>query len=198
MRTMRWGSALLLAMLLICPSVHAKCADDPIGAIGTLLVAPIGYLANLIPASGGVDVDVRSANPARAVRGVIGWPIQIPFGGSGWQSIVPPCDAIHRIVFASELTIGRETGEVSAGFEVRAGYRVVFHPKQGWFGLLVGGGTTFELAPLVRAPALSPEIGLHLGRPNGYGFLTGIVRADFFFDGDRAIRIGAAIGGTWL
>lgn len=187
----------VVAMLCAGRPARARCTDDPIASIAVTLVSPAAYLANVIPASGGIDVDVRTGN----VRGVIGWPLQFPIGGSGWQSIVPPCDAIHRIVVSPELTIGRETPavtDVRAGFDLRVGYRAVLYPKAPYVGLLVGAGATFEAAPVLRAPALSPEIGLHLGKQTEYGYLTAIVRGDFFLDGDQAIRIGLAIGWTYL
>jgi hypothetical protein len=146
----------------------------------------------LVPAGAGVDIDVR--NHGR-VRGIVGWPLQIPLDRTADIWWLPETFPRHRLVIAPELTFGEEhTPGVTVGFELRAGYRFAVHPGRSRLGVLVGAGTTVTFAPETRAPSISPELGLHLGRADDLGFLTFIVRGDVFLDGDRALRLGAQLG----
>jgi hypothetical protein len=153
-----------------------------------------------VPAAIGADVDVAHGGQARFV---LGWPIQLPLIGE-WEEGLPPPLQVHRLVIAPELTYGPEGASPSQfGFQLRGGYRVVFHPgrhtlfaeDRPW-GILAGVGMAAEFAPQIRGPALSPEVGLHFGR--ALLFVTLVVRSDIYFDHDAPVRTSALLGWSFL
>ncbi|WP_437923199.1 hypothetical protein WMF37_29715 [Sorangium sp. So ce291] len=80
-------------------------------------------------------------------------------------------------------------------FRVRAGYRGVYHPRGGVFGVLAGAGTTTELWPVVR-PSISPELGVHLGSccRDFAPMVTLILRGAVWLAGDDPLRASARAG----
>ena len=110
-----------------------------------------------------------------------------------------PIGVNHRLVVAGELVVGElhagnPERSVEGEFRFRAGYRAVWHPNGGFFGMLAGIGSTLEFYPVVQ-PSISPEIGLHLGDPLAVFKFTLIARGDqYLAGGENQTRVSLLAG----
>lgn len=180
-----------IAAVLVCAPRAAR-ADLDEAARGLA----VGLGLSLLPSEIGGDVALDVADSARFL---LAWSFQIPVArDSSWRNTA--VNSNHRVVLAPGLAIGEQHGaaageQTDVTFRARAGYRGVYHPSGGKFGVLAGLGTTVEFWPIVR-PSLSPEIGLHIGRcctsPSGNATL--IFRGDAWLEGREALRASALLG----
>jgi hypothetical protein len=174
----------------------APAQPDLSGTIRVLYVA--GGLLSLLPAGIGFDTSV-GPSATEGLRLLLTWPVQIPLpiAERGRRTAAL---SNHRVVLTPGISIRPEQTTYAGvrwdvSFNARVGYRVVYHPRGRWLGVLLGLGTVVEFSPWVR-PGASPELGLHVGDccTEASAIVTLILRADLFLPGDNGVRMGASLG----
>jgi hypothetical protein len=150
----RAGARVALAAVLLAAVAPASARGDDgemssraKGAVGQMVFA----LLTLTPS----DLSVDLVGPRR--RAWLGWCYQIPLGifsTRDWSDGSPPLMR-HRVVFGVRLALDGEDDGVAlrVGWRYRARHAKLVAP-------FAGVGATFD----ARGAALSPEVGLHLGR----------------------------------
>ena len=211
MRTMTAKLNAWLGVLAVGAAVlggGAARADTAAGGVGFILYSG----AIVLPSEVGADVAVRSGAPSRFR---LGWAMQMPFCflaqathecGDGRDPLMR-----HRAVFALHLAWGRQVDSAgqdrSPTVDMRFGYSYRFRHDGRLLAPYLGAGVTLDFWPgcsagatgcYVRA-ALSPEIGIHLGKDKAFfpGLVVGLQGDAYFADAPRA-RIMAFVGWTVL
>lgn len=192
----RRAAGLAAAAILAAGPRAARADSPPLGGLDDALAAVL--LLSLLPSEGGADVALGPSAEGGA-RALLAWSFQVPIALSENDTRTAPLTN-HRVVLAPGLAIGEQLGatpddRADVTFRVRAGYRGVYHPRGGVFGVLAGAGTTMEFWPVVR-PSISPELGVHLGSccRDFAPMVTLILRGDVWFAGDDALRASAVAG----
>ena len=165
--------------------------------VHTVLVA---VLLGLVPGAVGLDLPIVAGDGPRFAAS---WPVQLPLVPRA-QRTRTAFYTNHRGVLEPMLLLGTTHATITvpedparavAVFRLRAGYRVVWHPRAGSLGVLAGVGSTVEFWPAVR-PSVSPEIGVHVGSccdaPDPT--FTAFVRLDAWPHGDDAVRLSVLVG----
>ncbi|WP_437497877.1 hypothetical protein [Sorangium sp. So ce1099] len=193
--TRRAAGIAAAAILAVVPRA-ARADSPPLGGLDDAL--PLVLVLTLLPSELGADVALGPSAEGGA-RALLAWSFQVPIDLSENLTRTAPLTN-HRVVLAPGLAIGEQLGATAddradVTFRMRAGYRGVYHPRGGTFGVLAGAGTTMEFWPLVR-PSISPELGLHLGSccRDFAPMVTLILRGDVWFAGDDALRASALAG----
>ncbi|WP_438003212.1 hypothetical protein WME89_30430 [Sorangium sp. So ce321] len=192
----RRAAGLAAAAILAAAPRAARADPPPLSGVEEALAGIL--VITLLPSEIGADVALGPSAEGGA-RALLAWSFQVPIALSESDAATAPLTN-HRVVLAPGLAIGEQLGatpddRADVTFRMRAGYRGVYHPRGGVFGVLAGAGTTMEFWPLVR-PSISPELGVHLGSccMDFAPMVTLILRGDVWFAGDDALRASAIAG----
>ncbi|WP_437751684.1 hypothetical protein [Sorangium sp. So ce1389] len=192
----RRAAGLVAAAILTTAPRAARADPPPLGGLDAAFATVL--VLTLLPSEIGADVALGPSAEGDA-RALLAWSFQVPIDLLESDTKTAPLTN-HRVVLAPGLAIGEQLGatpddRADVTFRMRAGYRGVYHPGGGTFGLLAGAGTTMEFWPLVR-PSISPELGVHLGSccRDFAPMVTLILRGDVWFAGDDALRASALAG----
>ncbi|MGK3961735.1 hypothetical protein WMF38_52600 [Sorangium sp. So ce118] len=192
----RHAAGLAAAAILAAAPRAVRADPPPLGGLDAALAAVL--VLTLLPSEVGADVAL-GPSPEGDARALLAWSFQVPIDLSENDTKTAPLTN-HRAVLAPGLAIGEQRGatpdaRADVTFRMRAGYRGVYHPRGGTFGVLAGAGTTMEFWPVVR-PSISPELGVHLGSccMDFAPMVTLILRGDVWFAGDDALRASVVVG----
>lgn len=150
-------------------------------------MSPVVLLVNLVPASVGVDTQLRVP---------VGWPMQIPLS---WREIERAGD---RIVVTPRVVPW--TDRPLTTFDIRLGYRRSFvaartrEPGGTRQRVVpfVGMGAMMEFAPVLR-PLLSPEVGLQFRSGGHLGAINLGLQGDVGVP-SRSAATAPAVRGTFM